>query len=513
MNDAAERPLLVLDIANNHMGSVEHGLRIVREVREAVGHLGLAIGMKLQYRELETFIHPDYVARDDVPYVKRFLETRLSVAERLELKNAITDAGFVAICTPFDEASVDLIEEHGFDFIKIASCSVTDWPLLERTVATDKPLIVSTGGASLDDLDNVVSFLTHRDKYFILMHCVAEYPTVAADLELGQILLLKQRYADVEVGYSTHEEPDSLDPVKMAVAMGATVLERHVGVATEEWPLNAYSSTPQQIREWATVIQSALVARGRAAGRHSPGAAELASLRSLRRGVFAERDIGTEGRVADVFLAIPSVEGQLTANELSKYRDYHALVQIPAGAPVMTRDVRIVDNREVAYRIVQRVKAYLAETGMHVPGRLELELSHHYGIDRFDEYGATIITFVNREYCKKLIVMLPGQQHPEQAHRVKEETFQVLQGELRLTLDGVASTLRVGDIVTVERRTRHAFAAPGGCIIEEVSSTHLKDDSFYTDPAIVANPDRKTLVSHWLERSVGEGPDAAAMSC
>jgi quercetin dioxygenase-like cupin family protein len=167
----------------------------------------------------------------------------------------------------------------------------------------------------------------------------------------------------------------------------------------------------------------------------------------------------------------------------------------------MAGAVDAVDNREAAYDIVQRVKAYLSQTGMHVPGRLELEISHHYGIERFDDYGATIITFVNREYCKKLIVMLPGQKHPEQLHHVKEETFQVLQGELELVLDGVPTTLVEGDIITVERGTRHAFSSAAGCIIEEVSSTHLKEDSYYTDPAIAENEDRKTLVSYWLERS------------
>ena len=501
MSMTTERPLLVLDMANNHMGSLEHGLRIVRETAAAVGGSCLSFAMKLQYRDLDTFIHPDFSGREDAPYVKRFEETRLSEEERLTLKDAMAAAGFTTVCTPFDEASVDLIEEHGFDVIKVASCSLTDWPLLERIVSTDLPLIVSTGGASLDDLDKVVSFLAHRDKHFALMHCVAQYPTPAPELQLNQITLLKRRYADAEVGFSTHEEPDQLDPVKLAVAMGATILERHAGVATSQWPLNAYSSTPAQVAAWAAAAAEAVTLCGVEDARYTPNAAEIASLRSLRRGVFTVGDVAAGSRVSDVLLAIPTVEGQLTANDLSKYREYHARTAISARAPVMADAVDAVDNREAAYDIVQRVKGYLSETGMHVPGRLELEISHHYGIERFDEYGATIITFVNREYCKKLIVMLPGQKHPEQLHRVKEETFQVLQGELELVLDGVPATLVEGDIITVERGTRHAFSSEVGCIIEEVSSAHLKEDSYYTDPAIAENEDRKTLVSYWLERS------------
>lgn len=492
-------PLFVFDMANNHMGSVEHGVRIVREVRQAVEGFPFTFGFKLQYRELDTFIHPDFVGRDDVPYVKRFSETRLTDEEKLELKTAFSDAGFVTICTPFDEPSVDLIEEHGFDVIKIASCSVTDWPLLERVARADKPMIVSTGGASLDDLDKVVSFLAHRGKEFTLMHCVAEYPTATSALQLNQIGFLKERYDGVPVGFSTHEHPDDFAPVTMAVAQGASALERHVGVATPEWKLNAYSSSPDQVRAWVTAAQAAVEACGVIGRRYEPSDAEIASLRSLRRGAFAGADVASGAKVEPVFFAIPTVEGQLTANDMSKYRDYYAVDAIPAKGAVLEANTRAVDMREKAYAIVQRVKAFLAERGMEVPGRLYLELSHHYGIDSFDDYGATIITFVNREYCKKLIVLLPGQKHPEQYHEVKEETFQVLQGEMELTLDGVTGIYAVGDIVTVERGVKHAFSAPEGCIIEEVSSTHLKEDSYYTDPAVGENLDRKTVVSYWLE--------------
>jgi len=72
------------------------------------------------------------------------------------------------MCTPFDEASVDRIVEDGFDILKIASCSFTDWPLLEKIASVDLPIIGSTAGIECTDMDNVVSFLRHRDKDFAL---------------------------------------------------------------------------------------------------------------------------------------------------------------------------------------------------------------------------------------------------------------------------------------------------------------------------------------------------------
>ena len=82
--------------------------------------------------------------------------------------------------------------------------------------------------------------------------------------------------------------------------------------------------------------------------------------------------------------------------------------------------------------IIHDVKGMLYEAKIVVGPQFELELLHHYGLEHFRHYGATIINVINREYCKKLIVVLPGQQHPSHYHKVKEETFQVLSGILPL---------------------------------------------------------------------------------
>jgi quercetin dioxygenase-like cupin family protein len=154
---------------------------------------------------------------------------------------------------------------------------------------------------------------------------------------------------------------------------------------------------------------------------------------------------------------------------------------------------------------VQQIKNILSTGNVVVPGMAALEISHHYGLDRFDEIGCTIINVVNREYCKKLIVIRPGQKHPEQYHNVKEETFVVLHGDVQLTLDGIIKKCKSGDVVTVTRGTKHIFESVSGAVIEEISSTHFKDDSYYTDEAIHQNKERKTFISYWLGK-----PDAPA---
>ena len=110
---------------------------------------------------------------------------------------------------------------------------------------------------------------------------------------------------------------------------------------------------------------------------------------------------------------------------------------------------------------------------------------------------SALFNIVNYEYCKKIIVVLPKQKHPEQYHKVKKETFHVIYGNLELKLDGKLIKLNISDIVTIDPGVRHEFYSKNGCIIEELSSNHNIDDSFYTDKDIMKNNKRKTFVKFW----------------
>jgi sialic acid synthase SpsE/mannose-6-phosphate isomerase-like protein (cupin superfamily) len=494
-------PLFIFEMANNHMGLPEHGLRIIRQFSEISKKFEFNFAFKLQYRQLDTFIHPDYQRRSDIKYIKRFSETRLPADQFKRLRDGIKENGFLAICTPFDEESVDMIEEHDFDIIKVASCSFTDWPLLERIVLTNKPIIASTAGVPLNEIDNVVSFLEHRGKDFMLMHCVAQYPTPAAQLQLNQIDVLKSRYPGTRIGFSTHEPPEETDCVKIAVGKGITVFEKHVGVPDEGIALNGYSANPEQTSEWLRSAQKAFEMCGLSGKRSEFSKEELSSLRSLQRGLFAKRAINKGERIPHdaVFAAIPALEGHVTANDLSKYAEMYALENIPANAPLLSSNTSMRNVRDDVYNIVQDVKKLLQKSGVTIPSQVDLEISHHYGIDRFYEFGLTMMTIVNRVYCKKLIVLLSGQKHPTQYHQEKEETFHVLYGELDIELNGSSRRLKAGETVTVERGVRHYFGSETGAIIEEISSKHMAADSYYLDPLIAQNVNRKTLLTYWFD--------------
>ena len=494
------KDLFILDMANNHQGDVEHGLNIVRSFAKVVKARKARAALKFQFRQLDTFIHPDHQKKSDHKQVQRFMSTRLLRDKYQLLLDEVRTSGLISMCTPFDEASVDIICDMGFDVIKVASCSGKDWPLLEKVADAGKPVIFSTGGLTIRDIDNLVSFFQHRGVHFAIMHCVAIYPTPDQNMNLQQIALLRSRYPGIHIGWSTHESPSDMIPVQLAVALGAELFERHIGIATKEAPLNAYSSTPEQVDAWIEAKQRAQLLCG-PKERQPASEAEQSAIDGLKRGVYAKTKIrkGATIESDQVYFAIPYNEGQLDSGRFKPgiicQKDFTANTPLIEDNLVLP----VSEDELVIKHAVHDVKALLNESKIHLGPEFKVEYSHHYGISKFLETGAVLIECVSRDYCKKLVVQLPGQTHPSHYHARKEETFQVLHGELNCTVDGHHRTLVPGESVVVMPGVWHSFGTDDGVIFEEISSRDYDNDSFYEDKTInkLARAERKTVVDHW----------------
>ena len=129
-----------------------------------------------------------------------------------------------------------------------------------------------------------------------------------------------------------------------------------------------------------------------------------------------------------------------------------------------------------------------------LPRNPRLIISHHYGLQNFYKYGITMIDVINHSYCKKLIIMLPGQKHPEQFHKIKEESFFIVYGSINLILDKKKYYLKTGDLKTIKKRQIHSFSTKRGAIIEELSTTSIRSDSYYLDKKILENKKRKNFI-------------------
>ncbi len=311
--------LFVLELANNHWGDINRGLKIISDFSKIVRFNSVRAAIKLQFRDVSNFIHKNYRNRTDVRYIKKTLATQLSDGDYEILVNAIKKNGCIPMATPFDERSVDLCTELGIEIIKLASSDINDWVLIEKIATTKKPVIASTGGSSLKDMDDLVKFFENRNIPLALNHCVSLYPSEDSELELNQIDFLKNRYPGHVIGFSSHEYHDWSSSMLIAYAKGARTFERHIDIKTPDKEVSSYCSLPEQIDVWFKAFNKAREMCGSSGNnKRVPPKKEIAYLDQLIRGVYVKKNLPVNHKLRDedVYLAVPLLKGQISCREL-----------------------------------------------------------------------------------------------------------------------------------------------------------------------------------------------------
>jgi N-acetylneuraminate synthase len=351
--------LFVLELANNHWGKLSRGLKIIRDFGEVVRRNQVRAALKLQFRDVGSFIHRQHRDREDVRYIKKVGATELPWDELGELVQAIRDEGMIAMATPFDEVSVDKCLEFDLAIIKIASSDIRDRVLLEKIATAGKPVIASSGGAAVEDMDHLVEFFGERGLPFALNHCVSIYPSEDGELELNQIDFLKARYPGTVIGFSSHEMTDWANSMLIAYAKGARTFERHIDIDHEGVPVSPYCTLPDQAETWFRAFHKAREMCGASAdAKRVPPEKEIRYLDELVRGVYAKRDLpaGHVLTADDVFFAVPLTPGQISVREF----EGGEVLRAPIGRdqPVRIREIeshyandldlrRLIDDRGV----------------------------------------------------------------------------------------------------------------------------------------------------------------------
>jgi N-acetylneuraminate synthase len=311
--------LFVLELANNHWGRLERGIKIITDHARIVRFNNVRAAIKLQFRDVESFVHKDFRDRTDIRYIKKTLDTQMPKEHYARMIDVIRKNGCIPMSTPFDEKSVSLCEELGIQIIKIASSDINDWVLIERISKNKKPVIVSTGGSSLKDLDDLVTFFENRNIPLAINHCVSHYPSEDSELELNQVDFLKNRYPNHVIGLSTHEYKDWVYSVVIAYAKGARTFERHIDIEADGIPVSPYCSLPEHIDIWFKAFKRCKEMSGPpGSDKRFPSEKETKYLDALVRGVYAKKDL-SEGHMlteSDVYLAIPLQRGQISCREL-----------------------------------------------------------------------------------------------------------------------------------------------------------------------------------------------------
>ena len=218
-------PFIIAEIAQAHDGS----LGMAHAYIDAVAKAGCdAIKFQTHIAAAESSIYEPFrvkFSKQDATRLDYWKRMEFTLEQWLELKQHCDEVGVEFMSSPFSNVAVDLLEQIGVKRYKVGSGEVNNLVLLEKIAQTGKPVIVSSGMSSLEELDNTIAFLRDRNVDVSVMQCTTAYPTNPEEYGLNVISLLKNRY-QISVGFSDHSS--SIEACIAAVALGAEFLEFHV---------------------------------------------------------------------------------------------------------------------------------------------------------------------------------------------------------------------------------------------------------------------------------------------
>jgi len=294
---AGQPPFVIAEMSGNHNQSQERAFELVDAAAAAGAH-----ALKLQTYTADTITlnvrGGDFEIRDQGSlwagqnlhdlYAKAYTpwEWHRPIMDRAR------QHGLLCFSSPFDESAVDFLEELDVPAYKIASFENNHLPLIRRAAATGKPLIISTGMASLSDLDHAVSTArTAGCRDLVLLKCTSTYPATPANTNIRTIPHLRELFG-CEVGLSDHTMGVGVSVA--AVALGASVIEKHFTLARSDGGVDsAFSLEPSELATLVQETERAWQALGEV--RYGPTEAERASLQ-FRRSIYVAAEIA-EGEV------------------------------------------------------------------------------------------------------------------------------------------------------------------------------------------------------------------------
>lgn len=217
---------------------------------------------------------------------------QLTLQEYRMLKKEADRLGLVFFSTPSDEASADMLEKLNVPLYKIGSMDITHFPLLRHIAAKKRPIILSTGAATIGEIKDAVSVINKAGNAKIaLLHCITNYPTDDINVNLRMISHLIKEFPDIPVGYSDHTVPDGGEGIlAAAVALGAVIIEKHFtfnsAMAGYDHAISADYSCLKRI-----VTQIRRVEKALGYGRKEPVLSEAKARIHARRSLVASKDI------------------------------------------------------------------------------------------------------------------------------------------------------------------------------------------------------------------------------
>jgi sialic acid synthase len=309
---------VIAEIGHNHQGDVEQAKQLVHAAKECGCN-----AVKLQKRSNRTLYTREFY---DQPYDNEFSFGRtygehrealeLGPGAYLELRDYAREQGIALFATAFDFESVDFLAELDLPAFKLASGDLKNSPLQRRVASFGKPIFLSTGGGTIEDVERAVETILPLNEQLCVLQCTAAYPAAAEDLNLNVITTLRERFPGLVVGLSDHQ--NGIAMALVAYMLGARVIEKHF---TLDHALkgtdHAFSLMPDGMRRLVRDLRRAPAALGD--GEKRPLPVERKPLEKMGKKLVASRDLDVGHVLAAEDIAIKSpADGGLPPYELDR---------------------------------------------------------------------------------------------------------------------------------------------------------------------------------------------------
>ena len=285
------KPYIIAELSGNHNGDINRAFTLMEEAKKAG-----ASAVKLQTYTADTMTidcdREDFIVKgglwDGYKLYDLYQKAHTPWEWHEALFNKGKELGITVFSTPFDETAVDLLESLGAPLYKIASFELIHHALIAYVARLKKPMIMSTGMASLLEITEAVEVaISNGCEDLTLLHCVSEYPAPIENCNLATILDLKRQFPNVKVGLSDHTL--GIAVAVAAVALGASVIEKHVTLSRAEGGVDsAFSLEPSELKALCDAATDAASAIGKVNYHRSDSENKN---KSFRRSIYVVKDI------------------------------------------------------------------------------------------------------------------------------------------------------------------------------------------------------------------------------
>jgi pseudaminic acid synthase len=283
-------PYIIAELSANHNGVLEKALNTISEAKKCGAH-----AIKLQTYSADTMTidcdREDFIIQgglwDGYQLYELYKEAQTPFKWHKAMFDHARKVGITCFSTPFDESAVDLLEELNAPAYKIASFEVTDLPLIKYVASTKKPMIVSTGMAGLEEIEEMLEAVKNAGcKDLIVLHCISSYPAPIDQSNLRTIADLRNRFG-VQVGLSDHTTTNTASVV--ATAFGASLIEKHFILdKSDKGPDSSFSIMPRELKRLIKETNDAWLSMGEAG--YERKEAEKGNVK-FRRSIYFVKDL------------------------------------------------------------------------------------------------------------------------------------------------------------------------------------------------------------------------------